>query len=587
MNRTSSRVDRAPRVRARPAGLARAQLARPRGPIENRAVPQPAAPAAPAAPRPPGWAGGALAVGAGILLSRIAGLVRERVIAHYLGLSPAAAAFRAALRIPNLLQNLLGEGVLSASFIPVYVKLVTAGHAAEAARVARAIGAWLALVASLVAAAGVIAAGPLVDVLAPGFDAPTRALTVQLVQILFPGTALLVLSAWCLGVLNSHRRFFLSYAAPVLWNAALIGAAIAAGRALAGDDAAMAAWIAWGAVIGSAAQLVAQLPAVVAILRRARATAPAPGAAPPPPDGVRATLRAFGPVVVGRGSVQISAYVDQVLASFLGEAIVAAMANAQTLYLLPVSLFGMAISAAELPEMAAGGGDGASRARHLHARLAGALRRGAFLVVPSAVAFVAIGGPIVALLFETGRFGARDTQLVWLLLAASSLGLFANAQGRLLASAWYALGEPQRPLRAALARVATGAALGAAVVLPLADATGGAVLWGAAGLAATAAAGAWLEYALLARWLAARIGPLPIPRRLALGALGAAGLAGAVGAAAAAGAAALGAARWQVALAAVPAFGATYLGVMLAAGVPEARAIARRLPGLRQLARRE
>src|SRR5207249_3295623 len=123
--------------------------------------------ATPAAPRR--RLGGALAVGAGILLSRLAGLVRDRVIGHYLGISAAAGAFRAALRIPNLLQNLLGEGVLSASFIPVYARLLAEGREEEASRVARAVGTLLALVASAIALVGVLAAEPLVALLAPGF----------------------------------------------------------------------------------------------------------------------------------------------------------------------------------------------------------------------------------------------------------------------------------------------------------------------------------------------------------------------------------------------------------------------------------
>src|SRR6187455_2373610 len=133
----------------------------------------------PAVPRPRRRIGGALAVGAGIFLSRIAGLVRERALAHYLGLSTAADAFRAALRIPNFLQNLLGEGVLSASFIPVYARLLAEGKLEEASRVARVIGTLLALVASGVAVLGVIAADPLVTLLAPGFDDASRALTVR------------------------------------------------------------------------------------------------------------------------------------------------------------------------------------------------------------------------------------------------------------------------------------------------------------------------------------------------------------------------------------------------------------------------
>ncbi len=531
----------------------------------------PPVPETPSEPSRPRGRSGAVAVAAGIFLSRIAGLVRERVIAHYLGQSAAAGAFRAALRIPNLLQNLLGEGVLSASFIPVYARLLAEGRLEEASRVARVIGTLLALVASVVAALGVLAADPLVDLLAPGFDEATRALTVRLVQILFPGTALLVMSAWCLGVLNSHRRFFLSYVAPVLWSAAMIGAAIAAGRRLAGHDDDIARWIAYGAVIGSAAQLVVQLPAVVRLLRGLRP------ALDTRPEGVRRTLRAFVPVVIGRGSVQISAYVDQILASFLGARIVAAMFNAQTLYLLPVSLFGMAISAAELPEMAGATGDDQARARHLQERLASSLRRVVFLVVPSAVAFVTIGGSIVALLFETGRFGADDTELVWIVLAGSALGLAASTQGRLLASAFYALGDPTPPLRAALVRVGLGGVVGWVVVMPLRDALGYEARWGAFGLAASAALAAWIEYALLRRGLAARIGRVPVPVRLGLGALGAAALAGAAGYGGGALAAHLGARGWQVALVSIPIFGAVYLGAMAAAKVPEVHGLVRRL----------
>jgi putative peptidoglycan lipid II flippase len=523
------------------------------------------------APAPPRRLGGALAVGAGIFLSRIAGLVRERVLAHTLGLSVAADAFRAALRIPNLLQNLLGEGVLSASFIPVYARLHADGRTEDASRVARAVGTLLALVASALALVGVLAARPLVEVLAPGFHGEARALTIRLVQILFPGVALLVMSAWCLGVLNSHRRFFLSYVSPVLWNAALIGAAVVAGRRLAGHDADIVVWIAWGAVAGSAAQFLVQLPAVIRLLRSLR---PSLAAGDP---GVQATLRAFVPVLFGRGSVQLSGYIDQVLASYLGQGILAAISSAQILYLLPVSLFGMAVSAAELPEMSSTTGGEAVRAEHLQHRLRGSLRRVVFLVVPSAVAFVAIGRSIVALLFQTGRFGAGDTRTVWIILAGSALGLSAGTQGRLLGSAFYALGDPKPPLRAALVRVAFTGVLGWAFALPLRDALGYHATWGAFGLTASAGFAAWIELLLLRRWLALRIGPVPIPVRLGFGALGAAAAAGGLGYAAGQLATAAGAPTWGSALAAIGVFGAAYLGVMAAAKVPETNAFTRRL----------
>ena len=136
---------------------------------------------------------GAFLVAAGILLSRILGLVRQRVFAHYFGSSMAAAAFLAALRIPNFLQNLFGEGALSASFIPVYAELVGKNDVQRADRLAGAVFGTLALVTSVLVALGITFAAPFTDLVAPGLEGETRELTVGLVRILFPGTGVLVL----------------------------------------------------------------------------------------------------------------------------------------------------------------------------------------------------------------------------------------------------------------------------------------------------------------------------------------------------------------------------------------------------------
>src|ERR1051325_8660234 len=172
---------------------------------------------------------GAFLVGAGILLSRIVGVIRQRVFAYFLGASDAMDAFNAAFRIPNFLQNVFGEGALSASFIPVYAKLLAHDDEEEADRVAWSVFTLLALVVSVLVLTGVLATPLLINAIAPGFSGEKRALTEQLVRIFFPGAGLLVLSAWCLGVLNSHRRFFLSYTAPVVWNVTLIAALAWAG----------------------------------------------------------------------------------------------------------------------------------------------------------------------------------------------------------------------------------------------------------------------------------------------------------------------------------------------------------------------
>src|SRR5215203_2632258 len=265
-------------------------------------------------------------VGAGILISRIVGLIRQRIFAHYFGSSAEGDAFSAAFRIPNFLQNVFGEGALSASFIPVYAKLLAQNDEKEAARVANAIFSILALVTAIVVLAGVLATPYIVTLIAAGFEEERRELTIRLVRIFFPGAALLVLSAWCLGVLNSHHRFFISYTAPVAWNAAIIGALLFFGNRM--DLASLATATAWGSVIGSALQFIVQLPAVLRLIHHflpVRTLAS---------SHVRQVLNSFFPVFMSRGVVQISAFVDAFLASFLGLGAVVALNYAQSLYTL-------------------------------------------------------------------------------------------------------------------------------------------------------------------------------------------------------------------------------------------------------------
>jgi peptidoglycan biosynthesis protein MviN/MurJ (putative lipid II flippase) len=183
--------------------------------------------------------GHAARVAAGIFATRVLGYVRERVFAHYFGNGPAADAFRAALRIPNVVRNLLGEGTLSASFIPVYARLEGSGERETARAVAGAVLGLLLAASGVLAAIGIALAPAITTVVAAGFDEPTRRLTITLVRILFQMTGLMVVSGWCLGVLTTHRRFFLPYAAPALWNVAGIVALVAAGTWLVTPDMAL------------------------------------------------------------------------------------------------------------------------------------------------------------------------------------------------------------------------------------------------------------------------------------------------------------------------------------------------------------
>ncbi len=445
----------------------------------------------------------AFMVGAGILISRIVGLIRQRVFAHYFGTSAAGDAFSAAFRIPNFLQNIFGEGALSASFIPVYAKLLAHDDEKEAAHVANAVLGLLALAISGIVLTGVLATPYLISAIAPGFHGETRELTIRLVRILFPGAGLLVLSAWCLGVLNSHHRFFISYTAPVAWNLAMIASLLIFGRRV--GQFPLAEYVAWGSVIGSALQFGVQLPTVLRLVQRLRPTIDIVS------EHVRTVVRNFFPVFMSRGVVQISAFVDAILASFLPEGSVVALTYAQSLYTLPVSLFGMSVSAAELPAMSRAIGSNEEVADVLRHRLDEGLRRIAFLIVPSSMAFLALGDVIAAVLYQTGQFKHDAAIFVWGILAGSTVGLLASTLGRLYSSTYYALHDTRTPLRYAIVRVILTTLLGYLCALPLPHLLGIDPKWGVAGLTASAGIAGWIEFALLRRSLNRRIGRTGLP----------------------------------------------------------------------------
>ena len=445
---------------------------------------------------------GARSVASGILWSRLAGLLRESLLRSVLALGPAADAFAAALRIPNVLQNLLGEGSLSASFIPVYSRLLGEGRDEEAGKVAGAVAGLMAVLSGGLALFGIIFARPLTSLLAPGFDGARHELTVDLIRVTTAGVGFLVLSAWCLGVLNSHRRFFLPYVAPVLWNAAQI---VVLAAALVGDwdPTGAARALAWGLVVGGFLQFAVQ---AVAVRRLAPDLRPSLAYSDP---GVVEVRRRFVPAVMGRGVVQVSGYVDLILASLLATGAVAALMSAQALYLLPLSLFAMSVAAAELPEM--------SRAVDpsvLASRATDALRRTAFFTLFSGVAYVAVGELVVEALFGGGAFDADDARVVWLVLAAYSLGLPATSVSRVLQGTCHSVGDTAGPARVAGIRVAVAAVVGLVLMfqfdevhvldgafgsgpIGFGEQAGLAPHLGAVGLALGSAVAAWVELGLV------------------------------------------------------------------------------------------
>jgi putative peptidoglycan lipid II flippase len=275
-------------------------------------------------------------------------------------------------------------------------------------------------------------------------------------------------------------------------------------------------------VVGSAFQFGVQLPVVFKLVHRLRPIIDVASAQ------VRTVVRNFFPVFMSRGVVQISAFVDAMLASFLPEGAVVALTYAQSLYTLPVSLFGMSVSAAELPAMSRAVGSTEKVAEVLRQRLDDGLRRIAFYIVPSSMAFLALGDVIAAVLYQTGQFKHDAAIYVWAILAGSTVGLLASTLGRLYSSTYYALHDTRTPLRYAIIRVTLTTSLGYLFAIPLPHVLGINPKWGVAGLTASAGIAGWVEFTLLRRTLNRRIGhtglPLSFVMKLWLGALVGAGI---------------------------------------------------------------
>lgn len=395
------------------------------------------------------------AAASGIGLSRFSGVIRSVLITNVLGIGLVGDAFAAAQRIPNILQNLFGEGALSAAFIPEYSRL-SDEDPRQAGRLAGGVASFLICLVALLTAIGFLAAEPLTRAVAWGFTGERFELTVRLVRIILLGTGVLVISAWCLAVLNSHGRLFLSYAAPIVWNLAqiaiLISLAVSEIR-----DSSSAEKLAWALVIGSVLQVLIQLPTVLRqnshihlnLHWRDKATA--------------VVLKRFFPAVLGRGAVQLSSFIDLALASLLSLGATSSLAAAQTLYLLPVALIATSMVAAELPALSRSD-DFADMSNRLSRRLLQML----WVVGPVLAMYFAVGPQIADALFNLGGFRVRitadDLTVIGLTLAAYSLGLPALMASRLLQTVCFSSGDTKTPAQIATTRVLISLIAGAVLM---------------------------------------------------------------------------------------------------------------------------
>lgn len=436
-------------------------------------------------------------VAGGILVSRLVGFVRTWFIARYLGASGASDAYTMALKIPNSLRNLLGEGTLSAAFVPVYSGLLAQGNERGARVLANALLGVLLAAVSVMTLIGIAAAPWLTVVLAPGFDPERAALTTRMIRVLFPMAGLMVLSGWCLGVQNSHRRFFRSYASAAMWSVTQI-ALLAVWGPREADMTQLAWYLAWSTLAGSLLQVAVQWPEVWRLLDGVRPQWSMDNA------NVRQVVRNLGPAIAALGVVQVSGFADGFIASFLPDGSVAVLGFAHQLMLLPVALFGISVSASSLPELSRIGSDGATPQAidAVVQRLRDGWTRILFYIVPSAIALVLFGDLIVGIVLRSGQFGAREQQLVHAMLMAYAGASATFASNRLWTTSFHAMQDYRTPLRGSLISVVVTVSASAALALP----------WrtyplAVAGIAVGAALGSWANFA----WLFVRLQRTLVP----------------------------------------------------------------------------
>jgi putative peptidoglycan lipid II flippase len=436
-------------------------------------------------------------VGSMTLISRIAGLARDLLMAAVLGAGALADAFMVAFRLPNHFRAIFGEGAFNAAFVPTYAgSLETQG--ADAAR-GFAGQIFVVLLASQVLLLAMAWAfmPTLVHWLAPGFrdDSGQFARTVELTRITFPYLLCVTLVTLLSAMLNAHRRFAAAAFAPTLLNLCMIGALL--GVSLAGDQlppwAPNAAYaLAWAVL---AAGLLELLFLWVA-LRRAKIGL---GLVRPRWFGDTITFfKRFGPAVIGAAGTQIAMFADTIIATLLPSGSVSYLYYADRLYQLPLAIIGIAIGTALLPELSrllAAGEPGKAADRQWRA-----IEIALILTLPCAIIFLLLGETILTALFGRGAFDAAAATGSAQALMAYALGLPAVVLLRCLVPAFHARGDTATPVKVFFAALAVNIGLKLVLTGPLLH----------AGLALATSAGAWVN-ALILAWLLKRSGAL-VPR---------------------------------------------------------------------------
>jgi putative peptidoglycan lipid II flippase len=399
-----------------------------------------------------------------VMASRVLGLVREMVFAYFFGASKSFAndAYVIAFRIPNLLRDLFAEGALSSAFVPVFSEYLVKRDEREAFRLSNLITTALVVILGILVILGVIFAAPVVALIAPGFqENPAKfVLTVRMTQIMMPFILLVALAAQAMGVLNARDRFGIPALASSFFNIGSIigGVAVAAFladptfvhplRSIVEKPTESIIGMAYGVLIGGLLQYVVQWPSLSRAGFRYRPMLSFRD------EGVRRIFRLMGPAIIGGAAVQVNVLINSNFASNIpGSGPVSWLSYSFRLMQFPIGVFGVAIATATLPAISR---NAALKAvgdfRHT---LASSIRLAFLLTIPSAVGLIVLGRPIIALIYERGHFTTDDTIHTANALALYAVGLAGYSAIKILAPAFYALGDARKPMIVSLLSIGT------------------------------------------------------------------------------------------------------------------------------------
>jgi putative peptidoglycan lipid II flippase len=402
------------------------------------------------------------AMAAATLSSRLLGMVREMVYARFMGDGWVAGAFQFAFTIPNLFRRLLGEGALTAAFIPIFKEKEKTHGEREMWRAANAVISGLVIAASVVVA--LVLLGLSATLAVHQFNAETE-LMLRLLRVMFPYMLLVCVAAAFMGMLNARGHFFIPamgatmlnivMIASVLWFAPRLGLAYPKGERLPHQIFALAI----GVLAAGVAQAAFQLPTLWLDGFRYRWVSPWRD------ETVRRVIYRMIPGTIGVAAFQINVTLVLAIAFWVDPQIVASFNYAVRLMELPQGMFGISLATYLLPTLSG------LAAEKNYTEFRATLRQGVgtliFLNLIAAVLLVVLAEPIVRLIFQHGRFNAESTDRASLALMCLAPGLVAFSTVNILARAFYALGDTQTPMKISIVCLAVNLILAIALVEPL------------------------------------------------------------------------------------------------------------------------